>query len=270
MLWAAFAALVAAAGFVLLRACGLPIPLAWDFCPGSPPALSAEAERGATLRKLIDQLERELADKNLACVSLPPPPVPPLDLPLQTGPMRPQQSAALKPPPPPPPPNETAKPPSGGAKPAPSASEPAKPPPPLPADRWEKKDISVLEGCWVLGRDTPIVFGQPGDRGRKEDCTAKAGRICFNADGRGQRDQSNVCPLAGSVDCTAPVTARFGTDGTFSTTQPDVRCRAGVATTWYARTLTCRRVDDGNAMCRDSGRPELGFPPQNLELRRAQ
>ena len=102
VLWAAFGVIVAAGAAVLLRACGLPMAaLGWDFCPTPPTALSAEAERGASLRKLMGQLELELAGKVLACASIPPPKPPPLELPTRAGPIRPQQTALLKPPPPP-------------------------------------------------------------------------------------------------------------------------------------------------------------------------
>ncbi len=109
VLWAAFGVIFTAGAVVLLRACGLPLPaLGWDFCPTPPLALSAEAERGASLRKLLGQLELQLAHKGLACASIPPPEPPPLELPTQTGPVRPQQTALLKPPPPPPPPKPPA------------------------------------------------------------------------------------------------------------------------------------------------------------------
>ncbi|MFI4999464.1 MAG: hypothetical protein ACHQK9_06255 [Reyranellales bacterium] len=99
MLWAVFGTVVIGIGFVLLRACGLPLPLAPDFCPAAPPTLSAEAERGATLARLVGQLERELAERNLACASIPPPLPPPLELPTHAGRLVPQQTAQLKPPP---------------------------------------------------------------------------------------------------------------------------------------------------------------------------
>ena len=80
-LWAVFVVSVAAAGFMLVPACGLLTPLAtalplagWNFCPAAPLALSAETERGAALTKLVRQLELELAQKSLECASLPPPP----------------------------------------------------------------------------------------------------------------------------------------------------------------------------------------------------
>ena len=55
--------------------------------------------------------------------------------------------------------------------------------------------------------------------------------------------------------------------------------RTGVAVTiygaaseplaWLGRTLSCQRVDDAHADCRDSGRPDQGFPAQDQEFRRA-
>lgn len=138
----------------------------------------------------------------------------------------------VKPPPPPPPP--VAK---------------AAPPPPLPADRWAQKDLGLLQGCWRLGHDTQ---GTIGINGRTQTCAVKAGRICFGGNGTGQRESTAVCPGTGTIRCTAPITARFGNDSTLGTTQPGVRCHPG-STTWSgpANGLTCRRVSDTMAVCRD-------------------
>lgn len=160
-----------------------------------------------------------------------------------------------KPAPAPPPPPQLAQ-----APPPPSA------PPPLPIDRWTKKDLGVLQGCWSLGREAPTVVG--GGSGR-EDCTTKVGRICFDANGHGEREQTISCPRAGTMRCRAPVTGQFAADGTFGTRQGDVQCQGGARTMWLGRTLSCRRVDDSQAACRDSGRPELGYPAQDQEFRRA-
>ena len=136
-----------------------------------------------------------------------------------------------KPPPPPPPPVAKA------------------PPPPLPADRWAQKDLGMLQGCWRLGHDTE---GSIGVNGRVERCAVKAGRICFEANGSGQRQTTADCPRTGTVRCTAPITARFGNDSTLGTTQPAVRCDTG-GTGWNGppNSLTCRRVSDSLAVCRD-------------------
>lgn len=138
----------------------------------------------------------------------------------------------------------------------------------LPAERWLSKDLSVLQGCWLLGREAPTIRGDAGNPLR-EDCTSKAGRICFDDRGQGQREQTISCPHAGLIVCRAPIAALFGDDGSFSTTQPDTVCQSGAPTHWHRRSLNCRRVDDQTAACRDSGRPELGLPAQDQEFRRA-
>ena len=148
--------------------------------------------------------------------------------------------------------------------------DPVRPSPALPADRWARKDLSVLQGCWHLGKEAPAVRGDVGNTYREEDCTSKIGRICFDASGNGWREQTTSCPRAGTFLCNAPVVAQFGTDGSFTTSQPDTHCQNGPQTTWRSRTLTCRRISDDHAMCRDSGRPELGLPPQDQEFRRGQ
>jgi hypothetical protein len=141
-------------------------------------------------------------------------------------------------------------------KPAPHPSAPP-PPAPLPADRWAAKDLGMLQGCWRLGRDTQ---GNIGLGGRSQTCEVNAGRICFQANGTGQRETSAVCPGTGGIRCTAPITARFGTDNTLGTTQPAVRCTPGVAG-WNGppNSLTCRRVSDTLAVCRDRQNFEYEF-----------
>jgi hypothetical protein len=183
--------------------------------------------------------------------------------------------AVAPPPPPPPAPKPRPAPQVATTTPAPPALSPTPaptvtaPPPPLPADRLANKDLSALQGCWSLGHDAPTVLNTSGFSGRKEDCTAKAGRVCFDANGHGTREQTISCPMSGTMSCRAPVTARFGADGTFSTTQPDVTCTGASTARWVGRTLACRRLDDAQATCIDGGRPDLGFPAQQQEFRRA-
>lgn len=62
--------------------------------------------------------------------------------------------------------------------------------PALPADRWSSKDLSVLQGCWYLGREVPTVRFDLGTFSQEENCTTKVGRICFDADGHGIREQT--------------------------------------------------------------------------------
>lgn len=142
------------------------------------------------------------------------------------------------------------------------------PSPALPADRWMDKDIGILEGCWQLGTEVPSVRGDLGNPAR-ETCMSKVGRICFDQNGIGQREQAFDCQLVGMIFCRAPITAQFGADGSFRTTQPDVTCESGALTTWYSRKLTCRRVSDDHAACLETDRPELGRSVQEQEFRRA-
>jgi outer membrane murein-binding lipoprotein Lpp len=147
------------------------------------------------------------------------------------------QCKPVEPPKPPPP------------KPPPVAQASPPPPPPLPADRWAQKDLSMLQGCWRLGRDTRGSLDQSG---RSEMCDVRAGRICFGSNGGGERQSTSVCPSTGTIACAAPITARFGNDDTLGTTQPAVRCSPPTAQ-WNGppNGLTCRRVSDTLALCRD-------------------
>jgi hypothetical protein len=139
---------------------------------------------------------------------------------------------------------------------APRPAPPPPPPPPpqpkpipLPADRWAQKDLGMLQGCWVLGHDTQ---GNIGVGNRSELCAVKAGRICFGANGSGERQTMAICPGAGTVRCSAPVSARFGNDNTLGTSQPAVRCQpASVGWNGPPNSMTCRRLSDTLAICRD-------------------
>jgi hypothetical protein len=141
------------------------------------------------------------------------------------------------------------------------SAEPPQPPiaqpPPLPADRWARKDLGILQGCWRLGQDTQ---GSIAVGGRSERCAVKAGRICFGGNGGGERRTTAVCPGTGTITCTAPITARFGNDSTLGTTQPAVVCNPAAAH-WNGppNSLTCRRVSDTLALCRDGLNFEYEF-----------
>jgi hypothetical protein len=140
--------------------------------------------------------------------------------------------------------------------------------PALPATRWREKDLSILHGCWQLGRDAPAVRGEVGVAQRETNCVMKASRICLDNNGQGTFDELVVCPKAGAIKCTAPVAARFESSESIVLTKPQVVCTQGAPTTWLARTYSCRRVDNATALCvGHAGRP--GFPDFELEFRRA-
>ncbi len=222
----------------MLPACGIGPwrSASWSFCPLPSGALAAEQERSLALRNEANTLARELARKRLACASLAKPPPPPLELPRQAGAPRAQQTALLKPPPPPPSP--------------PKAAD-------LPADRWARKDLGLLQGCWRVGEPTPIFVG--GER-----CTATAGTLCFDSNGNGTDEQQLECPRSGTFFCRAPVKAQFNNEGALVGDQADGPCRP--RNRWVKRTLTCQRVDDTKATCLDqdfSGRKYVPFRRSN-------
>lgn len=201
-----------------------PAPPAPEPPPDPTPILKAsldEAEAdGKKLRAEVVALEAEIKSKLAQCKPIEPP----------------------KPVAPPPKPPEPPKPP-------PVAAAPPPPPPPLPADRWAQKDLGMLQGCWRLGRDTE---GNIGVAGGTQRCAVKAGRICFGNNGGGERRTTANCPGTGTITCTAPITARFGNDNSLGTTQPAVPCNPP-QTSWNGppNSLTCRRVSDTLAICRD-------------------
>jgi hypothetical protein len=134
--------------------------------------------------------------------------------------------------------------------------------PSLPAERWSKGDLGTLKGCWVLGRDVPMVHSFAD--GRKEQVTIKAGRICFDNQGGGLHEQVTIGPTE-RWNCKAPMTAKFWSNGTLVANQPAVVCEGEPPMRWAATQLTCHRVTDEMALCQAvdrSGRTQV-------ELRRA-
>ncbi len=155
---------------------------------------------------------------------------------------------ACRPPEPPPKPPEPPKPPPVVERKPPPP--PAKPPD-LPEDRWKRGDLALLQGCWRLGRDAQTNLRQPnGQVVRGYD---RAGRICFGANGQGTREKSSEFPGLPPIRCRAPVRASFQGDGTLRTTQPRVTCEPSqFFWTDQPNYLTCRRVSDTVALCRDN------------------
>jgi hypothetical protein len=130
-------------------------------------------------------------------------------------------------------------------------------PPALPAERWSTGDLGTLKGCWVLGRDVPMLHTFAD--GRKEQVTIKAGRICFDDQGGGLHEQMTIGPTA-RWDCKAPMTAKFWSNGTLVAHQPAVFCEGEPPIRWAATQLTCRRVTDDMALCQavdKSGRTQV-------------
>jgi len=196
-------------------------------------------------------------------VGLPPgaPPGPPPDAvlpaPLPTpsaappAPVAPDERPAIPPQPEPvapadpSPPPEPAPPPQPAPAPAPVQ---AGPPPAIdiPKAAWDGHDLRLLEGCWMLGRDVPVVLTSNGP---DEPGMEHADRLCFDSSGHGTRKALAIFPSQ-TITCEAPITTTFSKNGHLHTRQPDVLCTGTTpATKWRARTLDCTRQADGTADC---------------------
>lgn len=131
--------------------------------------------------------------------------------------------------------------------------------PDLPEDGWKRRDLSVLEGCWILGHETPAVRRPPG--APEVHGVTTAARLCFARTGRGTFEVSSRF-ADGADQCKGQVTAAYEADGIVRITYPNLPCtRAGVPSNvyWVAGTLTCRRADDTKAICSSGGNTSLEF-----------
>jgi hypothetical protein len=128
---------------------------------------------------------------------------------------------------------------------------PPSPPPhaDLPKQRWEQRDLSVLEGCWTLGKEYQVqtynMFNMPMETG-----VTRAARLCLDQSGHGHESDISDFP-SGRVTCDAPVTARFGSGGNLSIQRPRVTCNPP-RMTWMSAQLNCTRHDDATAVCTET------------------
>lgn len=192
----------------------------------------------------------------------PPPPPPPAPPPVIEPPKPPP--VVVPPPQPPPPEPPKPEPPKPPPPPSPPPMPPPKPAPPvdLPKQAWEQRDLSALEGCWVLGREYRVtaydMFNRPSEQG-----VTRAARMCLDRAGHGTEASKSDFP-SGRVSCEAPVMAGFGDRGTLSIQRPTVMC-SPPRMRWTGGYMSCVRRDDSMALCTERG--EHGS--KVLEFRRA-
>lgn len=145
-----------------------------------------------------------------------------LDCPLPEPPRQPE------PPPPPEPPRQ----------------EPAPPPPPpppraeLPQERWDRGDISMLQGCWNLDSDYRT---RDVDTGRID--TVRAWRMCFDANGRGRQTMT----YSNGRRCEGPVAGRFEGRELLIDDTADLPCEGSYRV--LHRLGRCERAGDDRAEC---------------------
>jgi hypothetical protein len=229
------AILASLAGLVLLAAAALAaIPLgrpalkpAGAMCavaPGDLEALLAQAEaenRGHQLAGELARLRQALGEARAACPLPDPPRI--------------------------------------AAPPAPPAAPPAPPPvAALPADRWDRRDLGMLEGCW--NRETAM---QTTDRQ-----TGRINRVvrwvtCFDRNGVGRQQVT----YENGMTCSGPVRAEFLPNGrlAINDTAP---CGGGIGGVQIPPVqYNCRRIDDSLAIC-DFFQPQGGARGGDVRLRR--
>ncbi len=200
-----------------------------------------------------------------------PAPVPPATVIPPAEPIRPEPQPAPPPPEVPPPEAPIPAPPPPAPEPPSKPPEPAPPPvvtPPaphvdLPKQRWEQRDLSVLEGCWTLGKEVGAqkynMLNMPTEAG-----VTRAARLCLDKSGHGRESTVSDFP-SGRIKCDAPVTAHFDSTGELAIRRAPVLCNPP-RTTYMAALLRCARRDDSVAICNETS--EHG--EVTVEFRRAQ
>lgn len=126
----------------------------------------------------------------------------------------------------------------------------------LPEDRWQQRDIAMMEGCWK--RETEM---RTQEQGTGRVLGVRRWETCFDRNGVGRQTVEWDDGLA----CTGPVRARFLPDGRLGI-EDTARCTTQGRALFEAR-YQCRRVDDGLAMC-DRQVPETGARTGDIRLRR--
>lgn len=122
----------------------------------------------------------------------------------------------------------------------------------LSEHQWRDKDLSMLEGCWVLGRNSEATLAEGSKVLRG---VTRAGRLCFDQSGVGTRELVQEFPDDPRLVCRAPIRAVFTNDGRLLTTQPAVTCEPRSSkVTWNGppNALDCVRQNDSLAICSDA------------------
>jgi hypothetical protein len=207
------AVLVILAAARILPACAVGV---FDWANACPPAREvAASDRRDALEARRAALEAEIAALQRRVAALPacrrvaaaPPPPPPVVVPTA----RPERA----PPPPPEPPRD------------------------IDRERWEDRDISLLEGCWDLDSNFETVSA--GGQRYPVDSWS----MCFDANGNGSQ---NFRAFRDRIPCNGPVRGRFDPDGRMSIDfVRDAECRGGGRI--LRREATCELTPEGRARC---------------------
>jgi hypothetical protein len=123
-----------------------------------------------------------------------------------------------------------------------SAPPPPAPPPPradLPEDRWNRRDLSMLEGCW--NSTTPLRIENERTHHVR---SVRSWQYCFDAHGRGHQSIT----LEDGDRCEGDMSATFESNGQLQM-RDLARCRLGSGPLLLGQ-LRCHRISDSEAQCR--------------------
>ncbi|TVS00319.1 MAG: hypothetical protein EA406_00865 [Rhodospirillales bacterium] len=120
--------------------------------------------------------------------------------------------------------------------------EPPAPPPPQPdirQDQWDRRDVSLLEGCWDLDSNFETV--QPGNVRHP----VRSWSMCFDANGQGRQE---FRAFRDQRPCSGGVRGQFSGTGDLNINfTENARCRPGGEI--IRRNATCTLRPDGRAAC---------------------
>ncbi|EUK18884.1 hypothetical protein [Commensalibacter papalotli (ex Servin-Garciduenas et al. 2014)] len=106
----------------------------------------------------------------------------------------------------------------------------------LPKESWNKKEVSMLDGCWNLTTPLTLVSRQS-----KKIVPVKTWQVCFNEAGKGNQ----AITMMNGVSCKGPLAARF--EGTKIILEQPKNCDGEF--TLVKGNHTCTRINDQEASC---------------------
>ena len=123
-------------------------------------------------------------------------------------------------------------------------------------DRWEDRDITMLDGCWILDSDYSVRNIETN-----VVTSVKSWKVCFDNAGGGNQELE----LTDGKVCKSDVTAEFSDDGKLVFKDVgDVPCTGGLKI--FQRTITCTLGQDSRAVCKSKS--SHGGSESNVSLRR--
>ncbi len=113
------------------------------------------------------------------------------------------------------------------------------PAPDIPRDRWEERDLGVLEGCWNLDSDYAVQ-----DIHTRVITPVEAWQMCFDGNGRGRQ----TLRFRGGATCSGSLSSAFNAAGDLEIDDiANVQCSNGSAI--FRRISTCSLNRAGRADC---------------------